>query len=146
MHLTCKSYCPKHFKNFTATVLTVMLSACKSPLKLWVSEWAVLVSLVLSAWREVLSSEFQGKNELSGRVTHISTDTDTCPVWDHPTLLNPPLSPPTAPPQLLSAVHCPTLLNEFPSSFLLRSTTHDPSTHYTTNITTLYFPFKGTKL
>lgn len=78
----------------------------------------------------VSSSEFLGENEESGRVKHISTDTDTCPMWDHPT--HDPLPPHHPHSSLLlsfSAVLSPSLLNEFPSSFPLNSSSHTPSTH-----------------
>ncbi len=75
---------------------------------------------------DVSSSEYLGENEGNGWVTHILTDTDTCPMWDHPT------HTPTPPPlQLFSCS-----LTEWISLFLpLQSSLHAPSTPLTQTLT-----------
>lgn len=82
----------------------------------------------------VSSSEFLGENEESGRVKHISTDTDTCPMWDHPTH-DPPLLPP---PQLFSCSK--PLSTEWVSLFLPPPLLFTHSLHPLTQTSTFLFP------
>lgn len=81
----------------------------------------------------VSSSEFLGENEESRRVKHISTDTDTCPMWDHPTHAGPP---PPPPPQLFSCSQ--PLYTEWVSLFLPPPLLFTHSLHPLTQ--TFHFP------
>lgn len=83
----------------------------------------------------VSSSEFLGENEESGRVKHISTDTDTCPMWDHPTHDRPPITPT---PQLFSCSK--PLSTEWVSLFLPPPRLFTHSLHPLTQTSTFLFP------